>query len=55
MQAPSKFLHNYSKTQKEQFSNLSGKAKIPEDGKQFLIKEQLGESPSLTSRFITKQ
>jgi hypothetical protein len=52
MKSPSKFQHNSSKTWKEQFSNSSGKAKNPEHGKQFLtIKEQLRESPSLTSSF----
>jgi hypothetical protein len=43
VQSPSKTQHNSPNTWKEQFSNLSGKAKIPEYQKQFLtIKEQLG-------------
>ena len=43
MQSPSKPQHNSSKTWKEQFSNSSGKAKSPEEQKQFLtIRELLG-------------
>jgi hypothetical protein len=36
---------------KEQFSISYGKTKIPRRAKQFLTKEMVGESPSLTSSY----
>jgi hypothetical protein len=45
----------FSKTWKEQFANLSGKAKNSEKQEQFLtINELLRETPSLTSSYTTK-
>jgi hypothetical protein len=52
----SKSQHNSLKTWKERFSNSSGKGKNPKQRKQFLtIKEELGESSSLTSSLTTEK
>jgi len=56
MQPPSKSQQNSSKTWNEKSSNSSGKAKNLELQKQFLtIKEQLGESPSLTLKLYYRE